>query len=328
MVPLVSVALVTYNHAPFIKRAVDSVLGQDYPNVEIIAADDSSNDGTWEILQEYRKRNPDRIRVLSSERNRGVDGIVPNYNRALKECKGEYICFLEGDDYYLPGKLSRQVNWFEADDRRVLCGHDIEVFDSGSGKILHLWSERFGLPSGTGASRVIRNNVPFGTVSIMVRASEIPESGWDSRLRIVCDWMMWINILAQGGEFGFIPGVHARYRKHGNNITGSHSDIINEDQFVTMALIEARHAHLFTACRAGRARLHYRNAITAIQSGNIQKARAHFVNCFHVGSAFRLKSACGALITLLPPKVAWRCFARLNPRLRPAQGSEQIQSVK
>ena len=218
--PLVSICVPTYHHVNFIGEALRSALEQDYPNLEIIVADDGSTDGTATIIHDYAKKHPGHIVALPSRPNQGIPGIVTNYNRALKACHGKYIAFIEGDDLYLPGKIATQVAWLESSERRVLCGHDVEAFDSGTGRILYRWSERWPLRNSGGVREVIRYQVPFATVSVMLRASAVPSQGFDDRLRIVLDWKFWIDCLSGGGDFGYVPGIYARVDQRGRRFQG------------------------------------------------------------------------------------------------------------
>jgi hypothetical protein len=120
--PLVSVFMITYQHASFIKEAIDSVLMQkvNFP-YEICIGEDGSTDGTREICLEYARRHPDKIRLFVRNRSnpaRSAFTAPYMYNVAstFDTCRGKYIALLEGDDYWLsPHKLQTQVNQLEAD---------------------------------------------------------------------------------------------------------------------------------------------------------------------------------------------------------------------
>ena len=112
--PLVSVLMITFNHRPYIAEAIEGVLMQktDFP-IELVIGEDCSTDGTREIVLEYQKQHPDAIRVITSERNVGAS---PNELRTFKACRGKYIAFCEGDDYWHhPHKLQKQVDILEED---------------------------------------------------------------------------------------------------------------------------------------------------------------------------------------------------------------------
>ena len=98
--PLVSVAIITYNHEKFIGEALNSVLEQDYENIEIVVADDGSKDRTPEILRKFEREHPGKLRLILSERN---EGITVNSNKAHFACIGKYVAWLGGDDLMLPG---------------------------------------------------------------------------------------------------------------------------------------------------------------------------------------------------------------------------------
>ena len=101
----VSVALATYNGERFLAKQMDSLLAQDYPNLEIVISDDCSTDGTWDILQSYASRDP-RIRLLPREKNLGY---VQNFIRVFQSCQGELISPCDHDDIWYPQKTSRLV---------------------------------------------------------------------------------------------------------------------------------------------------------------------------------------------------------------------------
>jgi glycosyltransferase involved in cell wall biosynthesis len=132
--PLVSVCLITYNHAAYIAQAIESILGQrtGFP-FEILVGEDESNDGTREIVLGYRERYPQRIGVLLGERSRviRVDGRATgrrNLLDTLERARGKYVAYLEGDDYWTdPLKLQKQADFLERHPDYSLCGHFVEI---------------------------------------------------------------------------------------------------------------------------------------------------------------------------------------------------------
>ena len=112
--PVVSVLMLAYNHANYIKDAIDGVLRQRvaFP-IELVIAEDCSSDATREIVMDYQRRHPDLIQVIISGSNVGMH---ENHLRALRACKGEYVAYCEGDDYWHhPDKLAMQVAAMRAD---------------------------------------------------------------------------------------------------------------------------------------------------------------------------------------------------------------------
>jgi glycosyltransferase involved in cell wall biosynthesis len=110
--PKVSVCMIAYNHASFIRQAIESVLDQKVAfSLELVIGDDCSTDDTAAICQEIAQRDS-RVRVLPREKNLGV---MPNFTRTLLACEGEYIAVCEGDDYWTdPLKLKKQIDFLES----------------------------------------------------------------------------------------------------------------------------------------------------------------------------------------------------------------------
>jgi glycosyltransferase involved in cell wall biosynthesis len=103
LLPFISVLIPTYNYGQFIKEAIDSILVQDYDNLEIIVVDDGSTDNTKEIIKNYPS-----IKYFYQENS----GISAARNLCLEKASGEYIAWLDADDFWLPGKLHAHIKYF------------------------------------------------------------------------------------------------------------------------------------------------------------------------------------------------------------------------
>ena len=116
---LISVVMPCHNAAPYVDEAIASVLGQSYPQVELIVVDDGSTDGSTEILQRLAAENPERITLIYQ--NRG--GPFAARNRALAHANGNYIAFLDADDAWHPDALRLMHDALETDPADVAyCG--------------------------------------------------------------------------------------------------------------------------------------------------------------------------------------------------------------
>jgi glycosyltransferase involved in cell wall biosynthesis len=125
MNPHVSVCMIAFKHEAYIRQAIESILSQDvdFP-IELVIGDDCSPDGTAVICEEIAARDS-RIRLLSRERNLGV---MPNFSRTLRACRGEYIAVCEGDDYWTdPFKLRKQVRFLETHTEYSGSTHQAQV---------------------------------------------------------------------------------------------------------------------------------------------------------------------------------------------------------
>jgi glycosyltransferase involved in cell wall biosynthesis len=127
--PLVSVIVPAYNAAPFIAEALESVLRQDYRPIEVIVVDDGSADATAEIARSFGPP----VLVLGQAHA----GIGAARNAAIAAAYGELLAFLDADDLWTPGKLSRQVSQLEADSSLdMVFGQAVEFRTADDGRIV------------------------------------------------------------------------------------------------------------------------------------------------------------------------------------------------
>ncbi|MDP4270053.1 MAG: glycosyltransferase family 2 protein [Bacteroidota bacterium] len=132
--PLLSVLLVTYNHEAFIRRALDGALMQKtgFP-FEIVIGEDASTDNTRAICEEYNRKYPDQIRLINSAENVGLN---QNFIRTLEVCRGKYVAYLEGDDWWITDdKLRKQVEILETQPDVVLVHTNCKLLDIESGRL-------------------------------------------------------------------------------------------------------------------------------------------------------------------------------------------------
>ena len=106
--PKVTVILTSYNHAPFLGAAIESVIAQSFRDFELVILDDASTDNSWEIITAF---NDARIRCVRSD----VPGkVLDNLNKAIREAHGEYIAIHHSDDLWVADKLEKQVRHLDA----------------------------------------------------------------------------------------------------------------------------------------------------------------------------------------------------------------------
>jgi glycosyltransferase involved in cell wall biosynthesis len=225
--PKVSVFVLTHNHAAWIGQALDSAVAQRAPfSFEILVADDFSTDGTREVVREYERRHPELVRTFLPERNLGVAGI---WLTAARQCRGEYIALLEGDDHWTSAeKLARQVPLLDANPDWASCFHRATLF--------HDDGRRPPRPATPGFDRdvfvlddLIRANfIPFLTVMFRRDAlATIPK--W----LFSYPWFDWLFHIycARRGAIGFLDEDMAAYRVHerGNWSARSRADQLELD---------------------------------------------------------------------------------------------------
>lgn len=123
--PLVSVLMTLYNEERFVRQALESLLGQTYRNIEFIICDNCSTDSTWEIVQEYAKRDP----RITAHRQATNIGAVGNYKTALEKSRGEFVMPAAGHDLYLPFFVEKCVAELVRDTTVVMAYPRAEFID-------------------------------------------------------------------------------------------------------------------------------------------------------------------------------------------------------
>jgi glycosyltransferase involved in cell wall biosynthesis len=203
----VSVAITTHNSEKWLEQALDSVLEQEtgFP-IEVIIADDCSQDETVDIARSYQKRYPGLITVVARPVN---IGIQRNYFDTFERCRGKYIAWLDADDYWTdPRKLAIQVTALESDPSINVCCHYVR-WVTKDGQINR--DKAPSLPPGRyGLEEVLRQNF-VATPSVMFRAGiqrSLPE--WYFDLAPITDWPIWI-MAALSGSILLIDCVMADY---------------------------------------------------------------------------------------------------------------------
>lgn len=138
--PKVSVIVVTFNQAAYIARCLKSILSQETPFAfEVIVGDDASTDGTTDIVRQFAKQHPGRVRALLHPENLGP---FANYRATHLAAEGEYVAHIDGDDCALPGKLAKQVALLDAHPEAAAAFHRLEMVDSSGGPTGRHWPER------------------------------------------------------------------------------------------------------------------------------------------------------------------------------------------
>jgi len=208
--PRISVCMITYNHARFIKQAIESVLMQKavFP-YELVIGEDCSTDGTREIVIGFQQQNPERIRLLLPELNLGMNA---NFIRTLQACRGQYVALIEGDDYWTSiYKLQKQAEFLDTHSDCSFCFHTVHVVLDTEDQAPRLVAPRVSKEVFTLEDLLVSNFIQ--TASVMFRnrpAAEFLQRFEGIRMM---DWQLHI-FNAQFGKIGFINESMGVYRLH------------------------------------------------------------------------------------------------------------------
>ena len=224
MNPLVSVSITAYQHAAFIRQAIESVLVQEttFP-FEILLGEDGSTDGTREICKEYAAKYPDVIRLFLHDRSQVIfiDGKPTgrfNLLHNMSQAKGKYMALLDGDDFWKdPHKLQEQVDLMELHQDWSFCFHDLILVDT-NGQDLQTDILPDAMKRELNYEELAAAYYPCPpTSTILYRRSALPEIPPYFKTSRNLDILLTIQ-LSKNGNGGYLPGKRSAYRRHAGGI--------------------------------------------------------------------------------------------------------------
>jgi glycosyltransferase involved in cell wall biosynthesis len=215
--PMVSVIVGTYNREVYVREAIESVLSQNFRDLEILVVDDASTDQTARVVSSYG----DRVRLLALEEHVGLPGIVRNV--ALEAARGRFVAFLDSDDAWCPGKLEKQVQFMESHPD-VPFSHTYSCVMDASSRVCHVRHEGNLPPTGDCFLRLLEHCF-ITTSTVMAQRSlfESVEGYFDPHpfFRIGEDYEFFLRV-AQKFPVGLLNDVLGRYRRTDEGV--SHTD--------------------------------------------------------------------------------------------------------
>lgn len=217
--PVFSVIIPTYNHAEFICKCLDSILAQTFSSWEVIVVNNFSEDNTIELVKSY---NDDRIRLINFSNN-GI--IAASRNTGIRAAKGEWICFLDSDDWWYPDKLEISSQLIQKTD---IIYHDLDIIKNGR-KVYFRKIKGRHLRKNHIKDLIINGNAVPNS-SVVVRKSILDKVGCISEkkeLVAVEDSDYWIRVASITERFYYIPKSLGAYHV-GNNFSVSEKQIERE----------------------------------------------------------------------------------------------------
>lgn len=217
-----SVLITTYNLQEYIQETLESVLSQKVDFAfEIIVGDDGSDDRTAEIVSLYVEKYPEKIRLLVMEREQGkkysrIDRASRNRISLIKEARGDYLIFLDGDDVYTDvNKLQKQMDILEHEDYQdcIACGHNIWKYWSEEEKeLINPYKKAFKVDS----RKYWKDCMYFHSDTLMFR--NVFKRGFPDEIHPgYYDDNMMVYVLLRYGKLAYLPDVMVNYRQVGNS---------------------------------------------------------------------------------------------------------------
>lgn len=234
--PKISVIMAVHNERPdFLRKSIDSILGQSLADLELIIIDDGSNSENKKIFIEYAALDP-RIILIKNEKN---IGLTKSLNIAIRKSLGEFIARMDSDDVSLPSRLEKQLDYLLRNDLDLI-GADCEMIDE-NGKLLK--EKRIVLPVDIKKSMFKGN---FFTHSTLFGRKRAFDHLYDERFTRAQDYEFLLRLLGKNFKLGHLPGSILKYRLNQEGISSKKAK--EQEIFALRARLEALIKHGYSYC--------------------------------------------------------------------------------
>jgi cellulose synthase/poly-beta-1,6-N-acetylglucosamine synthase-like glycosyltransferase len=227
--PKVTVIVPNYNHARYLPRRLDSILGQDFGDIEVLFFDDASPDHSRAVFEAHAASSDRRVRAIFNERNSGSTFV--QWNRGFREAKGEYLWIAESDDFAEASLLSELVLRLDAHPRVGLAYCESWIVDQDDviislASTVHAgafeperWKTDF-VNDGREECRryLIRGNTVPNASAVLLRKSIVDRVGpVPEDVKLAGDWLMWVRML-RVSDVAFVARPLNYFRTHGATV--------------------------------------------------------------------------------------------------------------
>lgn len=252
MQPLVSIVTPVYNLEKFITETMDSVRAQSFEAWELLLVEDGSKDESVSVIRKYLEETGDeRIRLILQEKN---GGAARARNRGVKEARGRYLAYLDGDDLWTADKLKKQVRFMEETGAAFsFTGYEFaDENGRGLGKIVRV-------PSVIDYKEALKNTTIF-TSTVMFDLKQIPKEKLEMPLIKSEDTALWWRILREGRLAYGLDENLVRYRRAGKSLSSNKLEAVRRiwnlyRKAEGMGILSSAYHFCFWAVRAVKRRI-------------------------------------------------------------------------
>ena len=219
--PLVSIVALCYNHDAFVEEALDSILAQTYPNIELIIIDDASADKSVSIINNWIGKNNPACNFIVHKNNQGT---CKTLNESLKLVNGKYFQGFACDDIMMPTKIEEQVRFLENNTDYIAVCSNAEVVDKNSKTIKKQhFNDDFVFPEpGKVFDAVLNGHQNHWQVvhspTVLMRTEVFGFVGYYPEDILQEDFYMWLRISSRF-KIGYAPAITMKYRQHGKSLS-------------------------------------------------------------------------------------------------------------
>ena len=204
--PLVSIITPSYNQVQFLEKTIESVLAQDYPNLEYIIVDGDSTDGSKELIQRYEKE----ITAWISEPDQGQSEAI---NKGFELANGEIFAWLNSDDQYYPWAIEQAVDYLLKSSEVGMVYGDTDIIDE-NGQVIGMFNAQQ-----TNYQRLLRGGVYIPQPAAFWYSDLYRKVGaLDTSYYFAMDYDLWVRF-AKNAEIRYIPQLWSSFRIHGHGKT-------------------------------------------------------------------------------------------------------------
>lgn len=235
--PTFSIITTAYKHEKFIAQTIESVLSQSLTDWELLIGDDSPDDATWAIIEQFMQKYPDKIKAWYHIPNKG---IVDNMNFLLDQVssESEFIAFLEGDDTYTNDCLEQKLSIFQCNSEVWVVYSDMDFIDSRGEVTLHWalrcqWVHMYQDEYISSDEYILARNpliVSYSTIAmrknVLMELIPIQNITW-SKTYAVSDYDLIFRLIQKYKVYG-IERPLTQYRRHSNNLSASYGWLFDD----------------------------------------------------------------------------------------------------
>ena len=308
--PNVSIIIPAYNHADYLRQSIDSVLAQDYTNLELIVIDDGSTDNTVEVLKELGNDF-----IWESQANEGQSNTL---NKGWDLAKGDILAYLSADDVLEPNAVTAAVSALQKYPDVVATYCDFKLLDSASRLVRVVKTPEYSYEK-----MLTTVSCPIGPGAFFRRSAYLKSGPWNPTFKQMPDYDFWLRLGLHGGIIR-LPQVLAGFRVHEGSQTYSIAspqraeesvqivtNLIN-DKLATDLELDIKQRALASANLVS-AQLHLRAGRPGSALDNIRKAWRHSPSCVFALRTLRL------LFNSLINRLAHRLLSHMRNLVEPRQ---------
>lgn len=250
---LVTVAVTTYNSAPFVEETLNSILAQDWPRIELIVSDDASSDATIARAEQWLSQHGSKfesVQVLTVPSNTGVPA---NCNRIIAAARSNFIKFIAGDDLLLPGCIRNNMNYIQQHPDAGVIFSQVELFTDEylpvniQGMRPAQFPDNIMHPTLTAADQyklqLLCDRISFTPSYFFNRDLILSLGGYDESMKLVEDYPMWLKVTRAGYRLHYFHQPTVAYRQHSRALNNISAPVLFKPLYLKSSELKERYVY-------------------------------------------------------------------------------------